>query len=178
MMDLDDPRWSSLSSTYTSGAVVATLLRKLESGTLSGEEEEDFWQELCHQHDSTEAGYAAVPHLIRLAQGRALDKQLEYLSFAAHILSCGQRERSDLIPEYMLSNLAAAQQAGLAATLALLARGPWKPGEVRYLLATVASFLGRHELYFLLEGADCGFECPGCHATIYPLDDQEDLPGL
>jgi hypothetical protein len=169
MLDLNDPRWTSLSSTYTSGAVVSTLLSKLESGTLDASEKDQLLQELCHQYDSTEAGYAAVPHLIRASHGRPPEEELELLSFAAHIVSCGQRETSDLIPDFLAADLAAAQQDGLAAALALMSREPPDPNYVRYRLATLASFLGRHELYFLLEGAGCGIECPNCHHAVYPL---------
>jgi hypothetical protein len=175
MLDLSDPRWSALSSTYTSGAVVSVLLGKLESGTLDASEKEQLLQELCHQYDSTEAGYAAVTHLIRASHGRPPDEGLELLSFAAHIMSCGQRETSDLIPDFLAADLTAAQQDGLAATLALMSRQSPEPTYVRYFLATLASFLGRHELYFLLEGADCGIECPNCHHEVYPLETNVNL---
>jgi hypothetical protein len=175
MLDLNDPAWSSLSSTYTSGAVVSALLGKLESGALEASEEDQFFQELCHQYDSTEAGYAAVPHLIRTSHGRPPQEELELLVFAAHIVSCGQREKSDLIPDFLASDFAKAQQAGVSATLALIQRESWDPGETRHLLATLASFLGRHELYFLLEGADCGIECPNCHHELYPLQTNVNL---
>jgi hypothetical protein len=68
-----------------------------------------------------------------------------------------------------------AQQAGLAATLALVSREAWEPSDTRYLLATLASFLGRHELYFLLEGLDGGIECPNCQAEIFLLEANENL---
>jgi hypothetical protein len=175
VLDLNDPRWNSLSSTYTSGAVVSALLGKLESGTLEASERDQLLQELCHQYDSTEAGYAAVSHLIRASHGRPPGEAFELLSFAAHIVSCGQRETSDLIPDFLADDLTEAQQVGLAATLALLSRQLPSPNDVRYFLAALASFLGRHELYFLLEGADCGIECPNCHDEIFPLETHVNL---
>src|SRR4051794_31325944 len=101
MLDLDDARWRSLRSTYTSGAIVATRLRALEQNDLSPPDRDMLFQELCHQYTATEAGYAAAPHLIRLALGRSAGESLELLTFAAHIGSCAQLASSHAVPPFL-----------------------------------------------------------------------------
>jgi hypothetical protein len=72
MIDLDDPRWQTLSHAYGSAADIPKLLRHLASSTgpSAGYEKEPWftlWSSLCHQGDAYDASYAALPHIVDIA---------------------------------------------------------------------------------------------------------------
>ncbi|MEP7075623.1 MAG: hypothetical protein ABI878_07400 [Acidobacteriota bacterium] len=64
MLSLDDPQWKKFKGGYRLPYDVSIPLRKLEAGENVWNE---FWNELHHQGYVDEASYAAVPHLIRIA---------------------------------------------------------------------------------------------------------------
>ncbi len=73
MLSLDDPRWSELSHAYGSAADIPALLKqaaddpspKLDYRTPPWF---DLWSALCHQGDAYSASFAALPHLIAIAE--------------------------------------------------------------------------------------------------------------
>jgi len=73
MMSLDDPKWQSLEGGYRVAYDASEPLRRLEQGEDVWDE---LWQELHHQGDVGEASYAAVPHLVRITEGRQPDWNL------------------------------------------------------------------------------------------------------
>jgi hypothetical protein len=170
MLSLNDPRWSTLQSNYTNGAQVARLLVKLEMDKLEEEEKERLWQELCHQYTASQAGYAAIPHLVRIAGESASQRALELLGQAAHILACLHLPGSDPVPEFLTDGVELAYQQGIEVVGAILAAADPAQEEVHYLLASLASLLKFPDLYFLLEGADMPYECPNCQEELVPLE--------
>ena len=68
MLALTDKRWQQLHGGYRRPYDASVPLTKLEAGQpVWGE----LWQELHHQGDVGEASYAAVPHIVRIAQSMA-----------------------------------------------------------------------------------------------------------
>ena len=72
MIELDDPRWPTLSHAYGSAADIPELLRKLAcaTGPTTGYDSEPWftlWSSLCHQGDVYDASYAALPHIVEIA---------------------------------------------------------------------------------------------------------------
>jgi hypothetical protein len=65
MLSLDDPRWKELRGGYRVPYDASPALARLERGEDAWGE---LWQELHHQGDLGEASYAAVPHLVRIAE--------------------------------------------------------------------------------------------------------------
>jgi len=65
MISLDDPKWRDLDGGYRVRYDASVDLKKLEAGE---DVWEVFWNELHHQGDVGEASYAAVPHLVRIAE--------------------------------------------------------------------------------------------------------------
>ncbi|MGD8474213.1 MAG: hypothetical protein PVH59_08810, partial [Anaerolineae bacterium] len=70
MLSLTDPQWGKLQSTYGDGTQVAELLARAASGNPFDLWYDELFQELCHQYTVSEAAYAALPHLVALAQDR------------------------------------------------------------------------------------------------------------
>ena len=68
MIPLEDPRWSELRDAYGKADTVSTILRAIYAGEANDEVWADLWSRICHQGDVSEASYAAVPHLVRIAR--------------------------------------------------------------------------------------------------------------
>lgn len=72
MIELDDPRWETLSHAYGSAGDVPKLLWHLAGATgpkIRNNSEPWFtlWSSLCHQGDVYDASYAALPHIVEIA---------------------------------------------------------------------------------------------------------------
>jgi hypothetical protein len=72
MLQLDDPRWSTLTHAYGSASDIPEMLLKLTSATepKAGHESEPWfslWSSLCHQDEVYDASYAALPHIVNIA---------------------------------------------------------------------------------------------------------------
>lgn len=72
MLSLSSDEWSRLTHAYGAASDIPELLTTLSDypGKPSSESEPFFslWSSLCHQGDTYTASYAAVPHIIRLAE--------------------------------------------------------------------------------------------------------------
>ena len=80
----------------------------------------DLWSALCHQGDAYTASYAAVPFLVRLAEGASYRSQFEPLLLAASIeLSRLEGNGPDLPFDVMLEYRAALKRGLALATDAL-----------------------------------------------------------
>ena len=72
MLALDDPRWRELQHAYGDASDVPDLLRTLASSTepQAGSDDEPWfslWSRLCHQGEVYTASYAAVSHIVDIA---------------------------------------------------------------------------------------------------------------
>jgi hypothetical protein len=89
MLELDDPRWATLSHAYGHAADIPTLIARAgedtRPGNQSGSTWFDLWSALCHQGDTYTASYAAVPHLVVLAPGHLKRKRYDPLLLTACI---------------------------------------------------------------------------------------------
>lgn len=109
MADTPQVNWSALTHAYGTAENIPSLLARAETdgraGHLSGSAWFDLWSALCHQDDSYTASYAAVPHLINLAELPLYRRQYDPLLLAASIeLSrmegLGQDIPADLVVPY------------------------------------------------------------------------------
>lgn len=169
ILELSDPRWEQMNGTYSGGEHVAAQVADLVSGRLSKESENHLWQELCHEYESTRAGYAAIPHLVRLSEKADGERALLLLGTAAFVLSCAQRRASHQIPELLRPSLDVASQRALK-RIGLLLDGEVKPSpaNTRTLAYTIASFMKNAQLFFDIEGLDCEVKCPKCDHEFMP----------
>jgi len=69
MLALTDKRWQQLQGGYRTPFDASVPLTQLEAGKPVWDE---LWEELHHQGDVGEASYAAVPHMVRIAQAAAV----------------------------------------------------------------------------------------------------------
>lgn len=104
MIPLFDSKWRSLCGGYRTPYDPSKALSKLESGENSWDE---LWEELHHQGDVGEASYAAVPHLIRIAQEHK-QGSWELYSFVATIEIERHRKSNPAIPDWLMTDYEAA----------------------------------------------------------------------
>ncbi|MDB2327304.1 hypothetical protein OAV21_03500 [bacterium] len=88
MISLTDPVWNDLSCNCVSGREFADILASYYGGRVPDGDElyEDLSECICGG-DVYDSSYAAVPHLVRLAQQCSADSAATMLSFAAHALA-------------------------------------------------------------------------------------------
>jgi hypothetical protein len=166
VIELTDPKWSELSGNYSNGVLVAGLIAKAQAGTPVDGWYDDLFQELCHQYTVSEAAYAAVPHLVKIAATPdAPSMDLLILLGACYANSdspipTGLEEdwhvpTRQVIPlpvEYEEDWHSTANEA--ITLLAQLLAEPHSEDELRYLFASMAAFQGYQWLAKKLETLD------------------------
>lgn len=168
MLSLDDGRWSGLQTTYGDGRRVARLLSAAAGGAPLEDWYDDLFQELCHQYTVSEAAYAALPHLVRLAaQSETTRKHLLVLIGACY--AAAQLPGACPIPEDLEEAWHSAAKAAIPLVGKALAEPSLAELDLRYLLFSITALHGYHALAYVIEGLDAEIACPNCGALIDPM---------
>lgn len=89
MLDLSSSRWAELTQAYGSAANLPALLDAALRDDRPGNDPDSVWFELwsalCHQGDVYVASYAALPHLVRIAETRLPEYGTDSLLLAGSI---------------------------------------------------------------------------------------------
>lgn len=104
MLALNDPAWSRLTDAYGPATRIPSLLERLRDGS-DAEAWDALWSALCHQCTVYPATYAAVPHVVALAEARSPHERGEFLDFLAMAIACSSAggvpsSGPDLAPAY------------------------------------------------------------------------------
>ena len=155
MLPLGSPRWQELAHVYGAAGDIPEKLRRLEAEGIIDWGPDSVLEEIAsaiyHQGDPGTASYAAVPHLVRIAEDRTPAEQTWL------VLLCGWIEaaRTSLRPEVpddlsQAYDNALAKARRLAIAFLNSPRGNWTKGEyavdLTYLFGAIAAFDGEHEL--------------------------------
>jgi hypothetical protein len=145
MLSLSSPRWGELSQAHGSAEDIPRLLEAL--ALVEGEQERaelwfGVWATLCPEGSSVTAAYAAVPHLLSLAETRGAAEQVSSLHVAAIVemnrhLPGAPAIPSDLVQSYALSI------ESLPRRVAELTAQPWGAGVAQIL--TAAMLVGKRQ---------------------------------
>lgn len=168
-LPLDSPRWSELGHAYGSAEDVPSMLEQLASETVEhwtkrgmGFEAngwDRFGPAVHHQGDVYDSTYAAVPHLVRLAEAAGPRERLIYFGYVGSIVSQA-RERP---PEDLVNAYEAALEKGHRMFLSQLLEGESGPvgsGD----LAALAALAGHPEVGYLLDFfEEMHLTCPQDH---------------
>jgi len=129
MLELDDPRWSSLKHAYGPASDTPDLLRLLSASPQpkAGYKSEPWftlWSSLCHQGDVYEASYAALPHVVDIACSSVgpLDFGFFQLPAAIEIARCNGK--GPRLPDY-LAEVYFLGVARLMESVAIHRNDPW-----------------------------------------------------
>jgi hypothetical protein len=168
MLALDDGRWSRLQTTYGDGRRVARLLSAAAGGAPVEDWYDDLFQELCHQYTVSEAAYAALPHLVRLAtQSEMAGKHLLVLIGACY--AAAQVPGARPVPEDLEEAWHSAARAAIPLVGKALAEPALSESDLRYLLFSIAALHGYQALAYAIEGLDTEIACPNCGLLIDPM---------
>ncbi|MGH9767981.1 MAG: hypothetical protein ACREAB_11150 [Blastocatellia bacterium] len=167
-----------MSHAYGGASNIPQLIKQLKTAPppKDGKSEPWFslWSSLCHQFDVYTASYAALPHIVAIAESKPVKQRLEFFSFIGAVEAYRHRNGAPPIPPFLEKDYFTAieQAAGLILD-SLVA--DWDEEEMIVLLGAYAITRGHHRLgnaiIFLPEEPTC----PECDAAVallgYDLDD-------
>src|SRR5262249_22013465 len=109
MIDLDSPRWTELRDAYDHAGHIPAILRELET------DEAAIWKlydafALIGRGAASEAAYAALPHVWRLAEPRAPLDRYHLVELAGRIAYCGLASSSGMAADIVTDGNAALAQ--------------------------------------------------------------------
>ena len=161
MLSLSDPRWSSLDSNYGSGRRVAELLSVALNNGLDAALYEELFQSLVHQYTLSMAAYAALPHLLEIAQIFPQDRK-DLLLLAGWCYACSALPNAPSLPSDLAQAWHLVPFRAIPMTAEILKEEIPSQDEMRALLSVLAAFNGHFSLAFALEALDVEIECPQC----------------
>lgn len=180
MLPLNDKRWKTLNHRGWSDGhpspgdpdapEVAHELAKLRKDPFDFERFRLLSPYLCSEGTAWAAAYAAVPHVVELAQRLPRELRVEHLVFVGHVVIDSHPERgpSFSIKRYLMKPY----KASLITALPLLVethKADHKATDTCYLLAAAAALKGHRKLGLVLTHLDCIYgECPRCGEAVYP----------
>ncbi|MGD1926345.1 MAG: hypothetical protein ACFB03_19485 [Paracoccaceae bacterium] len=129
MLQLADPRWSTLTHAYGSASDIPGLLSDLASETepKEGYESEPWfslWSRLCHQGDVYDASYAALPHIVDIACSAKGPIDFSFLQLPAAIEIARKNGNGPSVPPDLANSYSEAV-ARLMECTALHRAAPW-----------------------------------------------------
>ena len=166
-LDLDDPRWANLATSYRRIRPTLEALKRAYASGMTDADLGEILNEVNHQGDITEALYAVAPHFVELAllhPCKIADEMIIHLGLI-------HADTSDLpetdCPDFLRDDFLASKAAGLQL---LLRRLPGVSGfeDVKYCLNAIAGFLGEGRIARVLYDLDlheaklwlCGMDDP------------------
>ena len=167
LLSLTDPKWGELQSTYGDGNRVAELLARADSGAPFDLWYDELFQELCHQYTVSEAAYAALPHLVTLAQDRK-EQRKQLLILAGCCYAFAQMPDTQPVPAAWEEEWHAAARAAISLVAEILSAQQPSESDLRYLFLSLAAFSGHTLLALSLEALDAEVECPNCGTVFEP----------
>ena len=115
LMSLDSDDWSQFTHAYGAASDIPNLLARLaEYPSKVGYDSEPFfslWSALCHQGDTYTAAYAAVPHILKLAEADPDRITYDYLLLPTSIEIARLEGRGPEIPAALKNGYEAAIQS-------------------------------------------------------------------
>ncbi|MGQ0542280.1 MAG: hypothetical protein ACT4O9_10595 [Blastocatellia bacterium] len=144
-MALTDKRWQQLHGGYRQPYDASAPLTQLEAGKPIWDE---LWEELHHQGDVGEASFAAVPHLVRIAQVASI-RDWNLYALVSLIEIERHRKTNPPLPEWIRDDYEAAWRD--IATLALKELATSKDGPtIHSALGVIAIAHGQFKLGALI----------------------------
>ena len=144
MPELNSERWASLSHAYGRADDIPDLLVQADADFRAGYPDGpwfDLFSALCHQGDTYDASYAALPHLVSFVQSHLEQRHLEPLHLSAAIELARLNGRGPAVPDDLAAPYLQAIQTGrLLAQLNVPTA--WDVDSDRVLRGSLAVFSG------------------------------------
>jgi hypothetical protein len=139
MLALNSPRWRELSQSHGTAEDIPRLLEALASIEDTDERAGlwyGVWATLAPDGPSVSAAFAAVPHLLAIAETRGAEEQVSSLHVAALVEMNRQLPGAPPMPDDLLENYALAIES-LPRRVADLASMPWDTALAQVLAAVL-----------------------------------------
>jgi hypothetical protein len=169
VIPLDSSRWSELLDAYGAATDIPRLLRELPQAAVGDDYQTEpwhsIWSALCHQGDVYPASFAAVPHVVAAAEGRAVADRLQYLLVVGCVESYRHRPRAPAMPE----DLGAAYDVAVKRAAALVVdalQQEWPEASYRALLGSLAALQGHAALGAAIMDLEPELICSECEAVV------------
>jgi hypothetical protein len=139
MLELTNPRWQELGHAFGTAEDIPRLLEALATHEGAREREElwfGMWATLCPDGRVQSAAYAAVPHVLAIAQGRAFGERVAALHFVASVEVARQAGGAPAIPHDLVAAYAVAVES-MPAFVAEMTSAPWDEPTARIMSAAL-----------------------------------------
>ena len=139
MLDLTSARWEELTHAYGSAEDIPRLLDALATHEGAREREElwfGLWATLCPDGRVQSAAYAAVPHVLAMAERREFGERLAALHFVASVEVARQAGGAPSIPHDLIAAYAIAVES-MPAFVAEMTSAPWDEPTARIMSAAL-----------------------------------------
>jgi hypothetical protein len=152
MVALDDTRWQDLSGSFNNGSHTAALLQQAYVGADLETWYDDLFQELCHQYTVSPAAFAALPHLVKIAES-CPDWRLSLLVLAGGCVSNADKPPENIAAEYEADFISAASSARVMLGQ-MLSEQQSSGSDTIYLFSALAAFHGYPRLARSIEAPE------------------------
>jgi hypothetical protein len=149
MLGLEDEKWLELQGGYRIPYDASVALRSMQNGIDVWDE---LWEELHHQGDVGVASYAAVPHIVRIAEAMT-KRERNFYGLVTTIEVERHRKGNPAIPEWLKSDYADALARASALAFADMASEK-DDTTIRAMLSLIALAKGEVKLGAMLSGLD------------------------
>jgi hypothetical protein len=167
MLDLNSPEWARLRHAYGSARDVPGMIRDLVEG--KDDPWDRLWGALCHQGSVTPASFAAVPHLVALAERQPAKEQFMFWTFVGAVAADGGNDGRGLPDHLGIAYVKALERAVPLIHQLLMSRQSDETDAI-YLLQSLAAMRGTghagSRLDCLVDNELQG-NCPGCDAVLF-----------
>jgi len=175
MLSLDSPEWARLTHCYGSAKDVPGMLLEL-SRAPNKEVWDRLWSSLCHQSDVYPATFAAIPHIVALAETLDPENQRMCWYFVGAVAQESGGNWSSRPPEEFREEYEKALARAASGIFQVLTAGVEDEGEAAGLLEALASVRGcvkpaRVLSYYVDD--EIPTTCPGCEVELFVVVDQD-----
>jgi hypothetical protein len=133
------------------------------------------WSCLCHQYCVSTASYAAVPHLVEMAEAAEGRRRLDFLSLVGSVEAFRHLPGSPTFPPGLKDPYLQSLEAAKVLAIGALHR-QWPQDCFRELMGVVTVFCGHPRLGAGILLGEAAFTCGGCGAT-QPLPGYAEFDG-
>jgi hypothetical protein len=165
MLSLNSPLWKELTHAYGSATDIPGLLEQLKSAGPQKESDSEpwfsLWSSLCHQYDVYTASYAAVPHIVTIADSKPANERLDHLFLTTSIEAFRHLGDAPPIPSELKEAYQLAIQHASRLILECL-QLHWQEPDYRILLGALAISRGHPRLGNGIYELGEEIECPNC----------------
>lgn len=174
MIPLESLRWKELEHAYGAADDTPGLLQALAADEKLDETWHELWSSICHQYSVYSATFAAIPHLVALAEDCDFEKKVSIHHLIGAVCVYGTFEGEPLPEDIRQSaDIAIKRMARISSAMLAhdFARSDSNKPDRYFLQAHLGLWLGKHPVISEIGIADCidygiNVLCPQCYERL------------